>query len=185
MWESVVNIYEFPLSDIWFDKISFGFYHIFSYLNLNQIDWYTQVEAITKLSKSSSSSTFSIDTTCEDPFDQTDSPILRSDESTSLRNEHEDDTQIIWFQDHENVDGIPNVALPLIITSIIANHCVSGILVDDGSSCNLIYFRIFTKLDLKEQDLRSCKDQSLLAFNDYSTHPCRHMYLISHLGKNG
>lgn len=64
-------------------------------------------------------------------------------------------------------------------------HCVSGILVDDGSSCNLIYFRIFTKLDLKEQDLRSCEDQSLLASNDYSTHPCIHMYLLSHLGKNG
>ena len=75
-----------------------------------------------------------------------------------------------------------NPTLPLIITATIVNHYVKGILVDDRSSCNLIYFKILTELGLRKQELRLCYAQILLAFNDSSTLMCGQTFLRS-LGK--
>lgn len=82
------------------------------------------MEAILKSSKSSSSLTFTIDTNIEDPIRQPKPPLLGFDESTSLGKEQEDGRPILGFQDHEKLDGIPNAAFPLIITSTITNNYV-------------------------------------------------------------
>lgn len=53
---------------------------------------------------------------------------------------------ILGFRDHEKVDGVPNAKLPLVITATIMNHSVSGILIDDGSSSDIMYLGIFRRL---------------------------------------
>lgn len=80
---------------------------------------------------------------------------------------------IFGFQYHNKVDGIPNITLPLIITTTIVNHFISGMLMDDEGSFNLIYVRVFTELGLSKQDLEPCESQSLIAYNDSSTRPYR------------
>lgn len=75
------------------------------------------------------------------------------------------------FWDHEKVDGTPNAAYPPIVTSTISNHLVLGILIDDGSSCDQMYLRIFMKLVLHIQDLKSYEGRSLLALNGSLTRP--------------
>lgn len=45
---------------------------------------------------------------------------------------------MLGFQDCEKVDGIPNIELPLVITFIVVNQTVAGLLVDE-SSCNILY----------------------------------------------
>lgn len=76
---------------------------------------------------------------------------------------------ILGFRDHEKVDEIPNTALPLIIVANVENHIICGLLVDDGSSCNILYVKTIVKLGLHKQDLDLCNDISLLAFNNFVT----------------
>lgn len=62
---------------------------------------------------------------------------------------------ISGFQDHKKVDGTPNAALPLVVTTTITNHPVSGITIDDGNSFNFMYLKIFMNFGLRKQNLRS------------------------------
>lgn len=72
------------------------------------------------------------------------------------------------------MDGISNFALPLVITAIIANGFVSGVQMDEGSSCNLFYLKKNnSKLGFRGQELKPHKDQNLFAFNISSKSPCR------------
>lgn len=91
--------------------------------------------------------------------------------STSQIEMRKNNMSIFGFQDHNKVDEIPNVTLPLIITTTIVNHFISGMLMDDESSFNLIYLRVFTELGLSKQDIEPCEIQSLIAYNDSSTRP--------------
>lgn len=90
---------------------------------------------------------------------------------------------ILGFHDNEKMDGISNVALPFIVTDVIANYYVSRVLLDDRSSCNLICLDIFAKLDLKQQNLKPCKEESILAFNDSFTRLCEQICLPGILGE--
>lgn len=54
----------------------------------------------------------------------------------------------------------------------IENHSVSGIIVNNGSSCDLMYISAFTVLGLRKQDLKVCGGKSFLVLNDSSTRPC-------------
>ena len=61
--------------------------------------------------------------------------------------------------------------LSLITTITIANHDVLGILIDERSYCNLIYVKIFTKLDLRNQELKLCEGHNFVAFNNSYPRP--------------
>lgn len=78
---------------------------------------------------------------------------------------------VLGFLDDKKVDEISDVDLPFVINATISNHSISGILVDDRSSYNLIYLKIFAQLGIRPKYLKPYIDQSLLAFNDSSTHP--------------
>jgi hypothetical protein len=56
---------------------------------------------------------------------------------------------ILDFGDQDLVDDTPNEKLPLLIRSAIANHKVSWILVDQGSSCDIMYEELFISFKLK------------------------------------
>jgi hypothetical protein len=49
------------------------------------------------------------------------------------------------------------------------NHDVSGILVGDGSSCDIIYEELIMKLGLQRKDLTTCEGTNLQNFNDSTT----------------
>lgn len=80
---------------------------------------------------------------------------------------------MLGFQDHGKMDETSNVTLPLIGTDIITNHSMEGILVDDGSSCKLVYLIIFRKLELHIQDLKPCEGRGLIEYNESLTQLCR------------
>lgn len=69
------------------------------------------------------------------------------------------------------MDGIINVTLLLVIIATIENNIVSGILVNDRSSCNLMYLIIVMKLGLNKTD-KPYEGKNLLAFNDFSNRLC-------------
>lgn len=66
------------------------------------------------------------------------------------------------FQDRNKVNEIPKVTLQLFIAGNVANHIVFGFLINDGSSCNVLYIDIFKKLGLQQQYMYPCKYTSLL-----------------------
>lgn len=69
------------------------------------------------------------------------------------------------------MDETFNTTLPLVITVIIVNHSVVGILVDYESSYNLMYLEIF-RLGLLMHGLKPCEGKSLIIFNDSLTQTC-------------
>lgn len=87
----------------------------------------------------------------EDSIIPTGSLLLIPGESVPSSKEPIDDITVLEFVDHEKVDRIPKVAkvvLPLVITATIVNHFVSGISVDNKSSCNILYLKKISKLGL-------------------------------------
>lgn len=102
-------------------------------------------------------SIFVVDAIGGDQLRNEECPPQISLKSTSLIDRWNSDMSNLGFKNHEKVDGTPNPTLPLIITTTIDNHYVLGILVDDESSCNLIFLVIFMKLGLSKKDLKSCE----------------------------
>lgn len=41
--------------------------------------------------------------------------------------------------DHDKINGFPNDDFPLILAITTVDHNLTGFLVDDGSSCNILY----------------------------------------------
>lgn len=141
------------------------------------------MDAISKVPESIFTLFLPINTSGEDPSIQAEFVPRTSSKYTSLCKDQGNGRLILGFLDKEKVDGSSNAILPLIITIIIANQYVFGVLVDDESSCDLIYFEILARLGLRLQDLKSCKEQSLLTFKNSSTRPCEQIYLLVTLGK--
>lgn len=81
------------------------------------------------------------------------------------------------------MDETPKATLSLVVTTTMVNHSVLGILIDDRSSCNLMYLKIFKELMLHLQDLKPYEGRSLLAFNNFSTQPCGEMNLSISFGE--
>jgi hypothetical protein len=71
---------------------------------------------------------------------------------------------ILGFGYQELVDGFPNKELPLIIGVTISNHELSRILIDEGSSFNIMYKELFSKLKLKKEYMLYCNTQTHLSY---------------------
>lgn len=56
----------------------------------------------------------------------------------------------LGFWDSEKVEGILNDMFPLMITITISHFDAFQILIDDGSSCDIIYSELFEKIGLKK-----------------------------------
>lgn len=73
--------------------------------------------------------------------------------------------------------------MPLILGIIIAYLNLTRILVDKGSSCNVIYIGTMDLLGIQQTYLRLYNGGNMLAFNDYATHLQRTMNLIVSFGE--
>lgn len=107
-----------------------------------------------------------------DPFVQTKPLLLASSRDAFASGDQGDGRPVLAFLDKERVDESHNANLPLIIITIIAKQFISRVLVDEKSYCKWIYLEVISKLGLRHQDLKPCKDQSLLAFSDSSSRSC-------------
>lgn len=56
---------------------------------------------------------------------------------------------------------IPNEIFPLINFATLANYDISQILVDERSSCYIIYVQFFTKLGMRKESLISYMGENL------------------------
>lgn len=64
------------------------------------------------------------------------------------------------------------------VTAIFIIHLtVTRFLIDDKSSCNILYKKALESLGLHQTDLSPLEGEDLLAFNDSVTHTCRAMDL--------
>ncbi|MCI34677.1 hypothetical protein A2U01_0055897, partial [Trifolium medium] len=70
-----------------------------------------------------------------------------------------------YITDDEYPGGIPNEIFPLIVIAAMAHHDVSRILIDQGSSCDVMYQELFEKLGLKRENLNSYEVTYLQGFN--------------------
>ncbi|GAU49461.1 hypothetical protein TSUD_407500 [Trifolium subterraneum] len=70
------------------------------------------------------------------------------------------------------VDGIPIAELPLLLVlATITNHDVSWILIDEGSSCDIMYEELFHNLMLKPEHMTPYAGGPLTTFNESHTQP--------------
>jgi hypothetical protein len=77
----------------------------------------------------------------------------------------------IGFSDDEYPRGTPNEIFPLIIITTMAHHDVSRVLVDQGSSCDVIYQELFQKPGLHKEHLRPYEGTDLQGFNGSTISP--------------
>ncbi|KAI5421603.1 hypothetical protein KIW84_045144 [Lathyrus oleraceus] len=73
--------------------------------------------------------------------------------------------------DCEKINGISNFDLPLILVVTIVDQNLTRFLVDDRSSCNILYAGTLKRLGIQQVDLNLFNGEDLLAFNDLLTHP--------------
>lgn len=58
-----------------------------------------------------------------------------------------------------------NVKLSLVVIAIIVNHSLLRFIINDRSSCDLMYLEIFMRLGLWDRYLKLYADDNLLVFN--------------------
>ncbi|MCH99833.1 hypothetical protein A2U01_0020848, partial [Trifolium medium] len=87
-------------------------------------------------------------------------------ESSSPQNQ-----RALGFDDHEYLGGVPNEIFPLIVIATMAHHDVSRILIDQGSSCDVMYQKLFQKLGLRRECLCPYEGTDLHGFNGSTIHP--------------
>jgi hypothetical protein len=61
--------------------------------------------------------------------------------------------------------------MPISVIAAIANYDVSRILIDQGSSCDIMYNELFTKFRIEPDRLKPYHGGALSAFNDSPTQP--------------
>ncbi|MCI06415.1 hypothetical protein A2U01_0027474, partial [Trifolium medium] len=81
------------------------------------------------------------------------------------------DRPVLGFSDDEYVGGTPNEIFLVIIMATMVNHNVSKVLIDEGSSCDIMYEELFTKLGLKRNNLTPYTETDLQGFNGSTTRP--------------
>ncbi|MCH81098.1 hypothetical protein A2U01_0001877 [Trifolium medium] len=79
---------------------------------------------------------------------------------------------VLGFDDHGYPGGVPNEIFPLIIIATMAHHDVSRILIDQGSSCDVMYRELFQKLGLRRDCLCPYEGTDLQGFNGSTIRPC-------------
>ncbi|GAU10317.1 hypothetical protein TSUD_422660, partial [Trifolium subterraneum] len=80
--------------------------------------------------------------------------------------------------------GSPNFQIPLLVRAKMANFDVRRILVDQGSSCDIMYSGLFKVLQLTEQNLVPYVGSDLQGFNGSTTKPWGYVDLIVTFGEN-
>lgn len=82
------------------------------------------------------------------------------------------------FGDDDLLDGRPNKYVPLLITVVKANVEVRRILVDQGSSADIILKDLLDVLKISQDDLMPYRGSDLYGFNRSSTTPVGHLELM-------
>ncbi|GAU29247.1 hypothetical protein TSUD_391950 [Trifolium subterraneum] len=80
--------------------------------------------------------------------------------------------------------GSPNFQIPLFVRAKMANFDVRRILVDQGSSCDIMYSGLFKVLQLTEENLVPYVGSDLQGFNGSTTKPWGYVDLIVTFGEN-
>jgi hypothetical protein len=76
---------------------------------------------------------------------------------------------LLGFEDREMVDGVPNKEFRLLIIATIAGHDVARVLVDEGSSCDIMYDKLFHNLNLNTESLQPYNGGPLTGFDESPT----------------
>ncbi|GAU19534.1 hypothetical protein TSUD_303470 [Trifolium subterraneum] len=88
------------------------------------------------------------------------------------------------FYREEVPRGSPNFQIPLLVRAKMANFDVRRILVDQGSSCDIMYSGLFKVLQLTEENLVPYVGSDLQGFNGSTTKPWGYVDLIVTFGEN-
>ncbi|GAU39725.1 hypothetical protein TSUD_144910 [Trifolium subterraneum] len=88
------------------------------------------------------------------------------------------------FDEEEVPGGSPNFQIPLLVRAKMANFDVRRILVDQGSSCDIMYSGLFRVLQLTEENLVPYVGSDLQGFNGSTTKPWGYVDLIVTFGEN-
>ncbi|MCI40111.1 hypothetical protein A2U01_0061343, partial [Trifolium medium] len=81
------------------------------------------------------------------------------------------------FYKEEVPEGSPNYQIPLLVRARMANFDVHRILVDQGSSCDVMYSGLFKILQLTQENLVPYVGSDLQGFNGSTTKPWGYMDL--------
>ncbi|KAK2402269.1 hypothetical protein QL285_051805 [Trifolium repens] len=87
------------------------------------------------------------------------------------------------FYKEEVPGGSPNYQIPLLVKARMANFDVRRILVDQGSSCDIMYSGLFKTLQLTEKNLSPYVGADLQGFNGATTKPWGYTDLIVTFGE--
>ncbi|GAU40178.1 hypothetical protein TSUD_292830 [Trifolium subterraneum] len=88
------------------------------------------------------------------------------------------------FYREEVPGGSPNFQIPLLVRAKMVNFDVRRILVDQGSSCDIMYLGLFKVLQLTEENLVPYVGSDLQGFNGSTTKPWGYVDLIVTFGEN-
>src|SRR6266487_3749988 len=88
------------------------------------------------------------------------------------------------FYREEVPGGSPNFQIPLLVRAKMANFDVRRILVDQGSSCDIMYSGLFKVLQLTEENLVPYVGSDHQGFNGSTTKPWGYVDLIVTFGEN-
>ncbi|GAU18714.1 hypothetical protein TSUD_80020 [Trifolium subterraneum] len=88
------------------------------------------------------------------------------------------------FYREEVPGGSPNFQISLLVRAKMANFDVRRILVDQGSSCDIMYLGLFKVLQLTEENLVPYVGSDLQGFNGSTTKPWGYVDLIVTFGEN-
>lgn len=81
----------------------------------------------------------------------------------------------ISFGDEDLLHGKPNKLVPLLITAVMANVEVRRILVDQGSSADIIFKDLLDVLRIPRDDLRPHQGPDMTSFDGSSSTPLGHI----------
>ncbi|KAK2409752.1 hypothetical protein QL285_045156 [Trifolium repens] len=87
------------------------------------------------------------------------------------------------FYKEEIPGGSPNFQIPLLVQARMANFDVRRILVDQGSSCDIVYSGLFKTLQITEKNLKPYVGADLQGFNGATTKPWGYTDLIVTFGE--
>ncbi|KAK2389826.1 hypothetical protein QL285_063389 [Trifolium repens] len=87
------------------------------------------------------------------------------------------------FYKEEIPGGSPNYQIPLLVKARMANFDVRRILVDQGSSCDIMYSGLYKTLQLTEKNLKPYVGADLQGFNGATTKPWGYTELIVTFGE--
>ncbi|XP_058723609.1 uncharacterized protein LOC131595302 [Vicia villosa] len=89
----------------------------------------------------------------------------------------------ITFYLEELPGGAPNATIPLLVRARMANFDVRRILIDEGSSVDIMYSHLFKTLKLDDSHLTPYMGSDLQDFNGTTTKPWGYVELIVTLGE--